>query len=64
MKIDLEIKGSISNVIGMYWDMELENAKEFYKENGTLEGHIFCDLVALDNLINNRDAKPEDYLEE
>ena len=43
-----KIAQSLDTVLNYSWDDELASAKEIYRENGTLEGHVFLELVAWD----------------
>lgn len=53
------VRKSLDEVVSYLWDDELRHAQE----NGLDPRHVFCHLVRVDNWLNQRMAKPEDYLE-
>ena len=52
-----DVLASMKAVVAYNWESELEDAKE----EGP-EGHVFTDLVVLDNFINGTDASVESYI--
>ncbi len=63
MTLNEEQKSALKEVLGHFWEAENSSAQEYYNANGTTEGHVFEALVILDNLLYNRSATTEEYLE-
>lgn len=57
------IKTALDEILGMYWEDEAQSATQFLTEHGSLSGHIFVELVTLDNWLNGINETPESYLE-
>jgi hypothetical protein len=58
-----QARRAAAEVVEYLWDPEVRSAREYHRENGTLEGHVFAALVALENWANGSDRRPEDYIE-
>jgi len=62
-KLPAEVKAALEATIEYGWAAELKDAEEQLREDGTLEGHAFANLVTLDNWLNGKAATPESYCE-
>ncbi len=51
-KLSPKIRAAIQLMVDYMHDDELESALEFRDENGDLKGHIFEDVVRVDNWLN------------
>jgi hypothetical protein len=58
-----EPRMAISRMIEYMWADERRSAEMHMAETGSLEGHIFCDLVAADNWLKGTHCRPTDYIE-
>jgi hypothetical protein len=56
------IREALQDVLHYTWADEKEDARHRLRENGDLTGHVFADLVALDNWLHATDHTPESYL--
>ena len=52
----------IESVLEYLWEKELSDFRD--SEEEAQEGHVFREMVAVDNAIYGTKDKPEDYLEE
>jgi hypothetical protein len=57
-------RDALASVLAYCWEDEQADARDAYRESGTLAGHVFVDLVQLDNWLHGTDRKPEDYPED
>ena len=56
------VREALRNVLHDCWADEKDDAEDHLRENGTLAGHVFADLVALDNWLHGTGHTPESYL--
>lgn len=54
-----ELQRAINEVIGHFWEDEVEDFANNYDENEIMNNHhIFCCLVALDNFVHENNRTP------
>jgi hypothetical protein len=56
------VREALQNVLHYCWADEKEDARDYLRENGHLTGHVFADLVALDNWLHGTRHAAEGYL--
>jgi len=54
--------GQLENITEYLWDRELIDFREQLRMGENTHGHVFRDLVAVDNAIYNTTNTPESYL--
>lgn len=54
---------ALRNVVKYLWGVERADAEQHVSEGNPLAGHVFVDLVVLDNVLQGTDLAPEAYLD-
>jgi hypothetical protein len=61
-KLPSDVRKALNSVLCYLYDDELEDAREFFKDNETLDGHVFGDIIAVQNWMNGTNTRAVDEL--
>lgn len=57
-----DVKKALNHILCYMYDDELEDAREHFQENGDIDGHVFSDIVKIQNWMAGTNVRPEDEL--